>query len=765
MSRMLKVFAAAADQGALAANHNVIEKYDAFVVVDVSDSVAKQLEVTYLVEDITDQYKIPLGGEVQADLNTNVPRITSAGRTRSHPDYKGLKAPGDGVHHYLVQFRGPVKAQWLAAVKKAGAEVVDTQSGFTVVVRASAPAVAKVAALESVRWCGHLPTEARLNVEVAADAPRTRVLPDAYVVEFFTPREAKKAKATIRKLGYSITADETDVGMLVVEQPSGTQAAQRRQLQELSRVHGVRSVRRRAMNRISNDVAITIMHATPADLVGVASLDGSGEIVGICDTGFDVGTSTPVHPDFAGRVKSVSSYPITAYFAPFILNPGADDGAADLDSGHGTHVSGSVLGDGTASVALAGHARIHGVASKAKLVFQAVEQQLQWKNPADLQKHGRFILAGIPADLTVLLDDAYRKGVRIHSNSWGGGDEGAYDSQCRQIDQFIWDHPNMCVLIAAGNDGSDADADGKINLGSVTPPGTAKNCITVGASENLRPEFNTEHYGSPTWWARSYPVAPYKDAPMADNADQVVPFSSRGPTGDGRIKPDVVAPGSWILSTKSTMLSATATGWSPFPPSPRYFYMGGTSMATPLTAGAVAALRQHLRRDRGVTTPSAALLKATLIAGAARLPDTAAAGVVADTHQGFGRVDIGAIAAPGAGVKLMLQQTERVATGQSRNVTVNVTGSSVPLRVVLVYTDAAGAALVNNLNLVVTLPDGSRRVGNQTAGSAPTFDTANNVEVVQIDNPQVGTYAIDVIGSNVPLGPQRYALVVRGKLQ
>jgi hypothetical protein len=139
--------------------------------------------------------------------------------------------------------------------------------------------------------------EARLNVEVATEAPRTRVLPDAYVVEFFTQREAKKAKATNRRLGYSITADEADVGMLVVEQPSGTQAAQRRQLQELSRVHGVRSVRRRELNRISYDVAITIIHATPADLVGVASLDGSGEIVGICDTGFDVGTSTDLRQE------------------------------------------------------------------------------------------------------------------------------------------------------------------------------------------------------------------------------------------------------------------------------------------------------------------------------------------------------------------------------------------------------------------------------------------------------------------------------------
>jgi hypothetical protein len=48
-----------------------------------------------------------------------------------------------------------------------------------------------------------------------------------------------------------------------------------------------------------------------ASLNGGPALDGSGEIVGICDTGLDVGSTSPAHPDFAGRVKWVKSYPIT----------------------------------------------------------------------------------------------------------------------------------------------------------------------------------------------------------------------------------------------------------------------------------------------------------------------------------------------------------------------------------------------------------------------------------------------------------------------
>ena len=92
---------------------------------------------------------------------------------------------------------------------------------------------------------------------------------------------------------------------------------------------------------------------------------------------------------------------------------------------------------------------------------------MRWKPdaPAEL-KAERYILAGIPSDLRPLFQYAYTQGARIHSNSWGGGDPGAYDDQCRQFDQFVWDHKDFCFVIAAGNDGTDSDGDGVINAGS-----------------------------------------------------------------------------------------------------------------------------------------------------------------------------------------------------------------------------------------------------------------------------------------------------------
>ncbi|MEH2491841.1 hypothetical protein [Bradyrhizobium sp. AZCC 2230] len=81
----------------------------------------------------------------------------------------------------------------------------------------------------------------------------------------------------------------------------------------------------------------------------------------------------------------------------------------------------------------------------------------------------------------------------------------------------------------------------------------------------------------------------------------------------------------------------------------------------------------------------------------------------------------------------------------------------------MAYSDFPGAALVNNLNLVVRAPDGTVFVGNsgQPAGA---FDSKNNVELVHIAQAAAGNYIVQVIASNVASGPQPFALVVQGAM-
>ncbi|MGH9901818.1 MAG: S8 family serine peptidase, partial [Pyrinomonadaceae bacterium] len=455
MNSVLKIFATGAEQETLAGEFQVLERYDGFVLVEVPEAMVKKLARTYLLEDITSLYTISIG---RREIDTSTPRIDAAGAVRAHPVYRGVKALAKGRHHYLVQFVGPIKEGWLAGVRKAGGEPRELHSNFAYVVRADEAAVKKIAALPYVRWTGHLPHSGRVAQALAerlggesdgaaATLPRTRLLPDVYTVEFFGPKDVENAVAEVKKLGFNVLVKEAPARILVVEAKGGG-AKRRRQIEDLSAVHGVRKIRQRAINRPSNDVAARIMGTalSMGNSGGGLGLSGKGEYVAVCDTGLDTGRKDFIHRDFAKRVSYIKSYPVTPEYDPFINNPGGDDGAADLDTGHGTHVAGSVLGNGAACAGVAGiTAPIRGLAYDARLVFQAVEQELDWKDPEDLQKYGRYGLAGIPVDLRDLFRDAYRKKVRVHSNSWGGGDPGVYDDQCRQLDQFVWDNKDFCV--------------------------------------------------------------------------------------------------------------------------------------------------------------------------------------------------------------------------------------------------------------------------------------------------------------------------------
>jgi serine protease AprX len=220
----------------------------------------------------------------------------------------------------------------------------------------------------------------------------------------------------------------------------------------------------------------------------------------------------------------------------------------------------------------------------------------------------------------------------------------------------------------------------------------------------------------------------------------------------------VLAPGTAVLSTRSRV--ATGTGWGPSS-DPLFFFDGGTSMATPLVAGSAAAVRQYLQ-SKGVANPSAALVKAMLINGADVVPGQyvpSEVGSPPDSSQGFGRVDLLSTVEPTAQSQSLVFYDENTAldTGQAQTV---YTGPIVKLaKVTLVWTDLAGEALQNDLDLVLQNSAGQEWHGNMAAGST-AFDRTNNVEQVSWQPASPDSFTVTVRCFRA-VTPQTYGLVVR----
>lgn len=514
-------------------------------------------------------------------------------------------------------------------------------------------------------------------------------------------------------------------------------------LADLARRGEVQWVEEYVAPRLVNDYAVQGRHLNATSVWAVGRLTGAGQIVGHADTGLDIGSLDGIHPDFAGRVRAA-------------LALGRPGDWSDTHS-HGTHTAGSILGNGAAS-----DGQFRGVAWEAELVHQSV-----------MDAGGG--LGGLPADLNDLFAQAYELGARVHSDSWGSSVYGSYTADSRQCDEFMWDHPDMLLVFSAGNDGTDGSGNGVVDPGSIGSPATAKNVLSVGAAESDR-EPGSGGYTAKTYgeaWPWDYPAAPLYDdfiSQSSDGAHQgISAFSSRGPCTDGRVKPDVVAPGTDIVSVRSRATSDT--GWGPHP-NTNYCFMGGTSMACPLSAGAAALARQYCTNVAGLAQPSAALVKALLVNGARSLtPGQFGTNAWREIPppprpndvEGWGEVNLADTLFPPAPRSLLLHDGDpALETGHTNTHRLYVYGDT-PLRITLAYTDypataGSGLNLVNDLDLVLVGPDGVPH--HPGAGSGP--DRLNNAEGVDLDSPAAGVYEVRIGGPNVPEGPQPYALVISG---
>lgn len=204
-------------------------------------------------------------------------------------------------------------------------------------------------------------------------------------------------------------------------------------------------------------------------------------------------------------------------------------------------------------------------------------------------------------------------------------------------------------------------------------------------------------------------------------------------------------------------------------------------MSTPLTAGAAALMREYLIKEKGITSPSAALIKAALLNSAEDIsPGQYGTGTtqeipnppVPNNVEGWGRLNLGNGVYPSSPFEIFyfdVKGTGSLTTGEFDEYTINVNNPSQPLKVNLIWTDypgspAANGGLVNDLDLQVTDPSSSIRYPDHALPNPAAFDRVNNVVGLTFVNPDTGTYTVRVTGYSIPQGPQPYALVISGNI-
>ncbi len=747
----------------LPADLHVLEDYQAFILAEVPEEDLAALQQVYQVDLLPERTILSLNGTVW-DTRQGEPAIGPALRA----------APDDP--YFLVQFYGPIQNEWVQELEALGVAFLGYHPSFTYIVRMDPALASRVREHHAVQWVGRyhpayrLPSEEELALALTREGRlvlEVRGFPDVDVADL--RRQLEGAGAWVEFVS-----------------PSGPPIAQAWAVPELApRLAGLPGVYRvEAYNppELHNDKGAQTMHTWEVWRAGrnslLQDLMGAGQIAGAVDSGLDNNTTNPTIEDFYDYTGGTTTSRVAANQAGngctgLCRCRSSDD---DDQGAHGTHVAGSIVGNGYLSLmqrGLTAHATAAdpyfdyawavGAAPEARVAFAHVSGRV----------FGFPSLCGIGTAYTTW-QSLYNAGARNVNNSWGNTTY-SYGGDALNADDLMWDYQDYLVVASAGNAGQSPN--------TCAQPSNGKNIVTVGAALNHR---------SP-WFLTS------------ETASLLMYFSSRGPVnpsgGDGRFKPDVVAPGADVLSTRSNFLSGPAVVglWGNEPGdgdgdgNPDYAWSGGTSMSAPLVTGAATILRDYFQDIQGMgnsTPPSAALIKAALVNGAVDMgygyesltsPPGGKVYYGGRNLQGWGFVNVEQSITPRAPRSFFFddftdidntRHTSNIgftASGQYKEYTAVVVDPSEPLKVTLTWTDRQNGSdgfAVNNLDLRVTAPGGSVYLGNVFSGSWSTTggsaDTKNNTEAVYLQNPATGTWTIRVTDTSHGGGTQPYVLFASG---
>ena len=628
-----------------------------------------------------------------------------------------------------------------------------------------------------------------LTAEFIAAGP---VKPEVAVMVHVMPGHDRAAvRAALQVRGGKVVGEGKagTFGRLSALFPSATVADDMRAIAEMSevffleRIHRIGLLNDKLVGTIQCGEQGNDMSKTPIWNKGIR---GEGQIVAEIDTGLDanscyyVDTNLPVTNTWSdtggyGTMADPSHRKIVAYdflFScdqyPSGMNCETPTNLMQWDTqGHGTHVAGNMVGDSNMDPAT--YALQDAIAPAAKIVIQ--DAGYLFDTCAELPGLGCPVI-----DLGPLFEQAYVQGARAHNNSYGDNEEARppylqanYTARTVDVDRFTWTHKDFLIVFAAGNYGTLSSMPGMNIDFSLGSPGTMKNGLSIGSARVSTANNPTD--------------------------ENISPFSSRGWTNDGRIKPDLMTPGHNAASTRNNTVGGDVNCGASAG--------GGTSYAAPVAVGAAALVRQYFtegfypsgtKNDANKLNPTAALVKAMMINSAVSMKGNDNTGgpisPIPSNEQGWGRIrlDQSLVFADGTRKLMVDDHRETWAAGATTPVTYTVKGVTAgqPLKVTLVWTDYEGvpdsppaalpnidmpsswsaAQLVNDLDLTVKGPSDTYLGNVFMSGASATGGTAdrrNNVEQVLIAAPAAGDYTITVTPHSIVQEGQDFALAVTGE--